>query len=201
MNCRIASNGIALNLSALMDSGAGGEAFINQRLYDVIKQRLQPKFFKLKGSEVAISGYNNKKTGILSKIFQASLVIDKRCISTWFFFCDTGHHDILIGHKWFEKTGTLLDCANQKLVWPNDAIYNAQKDVTISQKELVLPPVVPSHQEDVNRRDRNMAKEVKKEKKEFKLRILQRPKEATTPSTPSRVSKPSRPLELRKLVM
>ena len=99
MKCRIASNDIALNLSALMNSGAGGESFINQRLYDIIKQRLQFKFFKLKGAGVAISDHDNKKTDTLSKIFQASLVIDKRRIFTWFFFCDTGRHDILLGRK------------------------------------------------------------------------------------------------------
>ena len=82
MKCRIASNDIILNLSALMNFKADDESFINQRLYDIIKQRLQLKFFKFKETEVAISDHDNKKTNTLSKIFQTSLVIDKRRIFT-----------------------------------------------------------------------------------------------------------------------
>ena len=82
MKYRIVNNDIVLNLSTLMNSEANDESFINQRLYDIIKQRLQLKFFKLKEAEVAISDHDNKKTDTLSKIFQTSLVIDKRRIFT-----------------------------------------------------------------------------------------------------------------------
>ena len=80
INCQVTSNSIALNLYALLNLEAKDKAFINQQLYDIIKQQLQLKILKLKNF-IAISDYNNKKTSSLKKIFQTNLVINKQYIS------------------------------------------------------------------------------------------------------------------------
>ena len=172
IKCQVASNSIALNLYALLDSGAEGEAFINQQLYNIIRQWLQPKVLKLKNF-IVISDHDNKKTDMLRKIFQTNLVINKWCISTWFFFCNISHHDILLDCKWFEKNEILIDYSNQKLIWSDNTVYSTQKDITISQKKLVTSQsIISSHQKNVNHQEKNMIKQVKKKQKKFKIRIL-----------------------------
>jgi hypothetical protein len=29
-------------------------------------------------------------------------------------------HDMILGCKWFVQTGVLIDCKNQRLLWPDD---------------------------------------------------------------------------------
>ena len=72
---------------------------------------------------VPLAGYNNQNFEVISRAFTANLVIDGRRIPTYFLFCNTGRHDILIGRKWFEKTKVLIDCFNRKLIWPKEAQY------------------------------------------------------------------------------
>ena len=101
-----------------------------------------------------MAGYNNQNAEVISRAFTANLVIDGRQILTHFLFCDTGRHDVLIGRKWFEKTRVLIDCFNRKLIWPDEAQYQASKDLVVPRQELRPPEAKPEHQADVNRRDR-----------------------------------------------
>ena len=156
-NCQLSWNGIALEVVSMIDSGAGGEAFIHHRLYETVKKRLNPKFYKLKSGGVPITGHNNQHTDTLSKIFMAHLVIDGHRVPTWFFLCDTGRHDVLIGRKWLEKTKVLVDCAKKRLIWPeSQEEYHGAKDIIIPHAELQQRLADPSHQADADRRDLQM---------------------------------------------
>jgi hypothetical protein len=79
--------------------------------------------------------------------------MDGRRVPTWFLFCNTGRHDLLIGRKWFEKTGALIDCKHRVLVWRTERNYHGRQDVIIPRKELLPPPINEDHQKDADRRD------------------------------------------------
>ncbi|KAF2192202.1 hypothetical protein K469DRAFT_716699 [Zopfia rhizophila CBS 207.26] len=61
----------------------------------------------------------------------ANLVIDGHRTATWFIFCNTGRHDLIIGRKWIELTRTMLDPINRRIVWPEDAKIDAKRDTVI----------------------------------------------------------------------
>ena len=149
-NYRLVANGLALNITALSDTGAGGEAFIHKRHLDFVIKRLQ-LYVRTAQRPVPLAGYNNQNSEVISRAFTANLVIDGRQIPTHFLFCNTGRHDILIGRKWFEKTKVLIDCFNRKLIWPDKAQYQANRDLTVPRQELKPPEAKPKHQLDAER--------------------------------------------------
>ena len=155
--CRIAHGGIAFNVNALLDSGAGGEAFVHHRLFPFIKTRFKPKLYHIGGGGVSVAGHNNKQTDTIYRLFQASLLIDGRRVPTTFLFCDTGKHDMLIGRQWFEKTRSLIDCYSRGLAWRDEDnkayIFDVKKDIVLPRQEMHPRPVNPEHQADVERRD------------------------------------------------
>ena len=151
--CRLAANGLAMNIAALLDTGAAGEAFIHKKHFGFVEKRLQ-LYIRTAQKPVPLAGYNNQNAEVISRAFTANLVIDGRRILTHFLFCDTGRHDVLIGRKWFEKTRVLIDCFNRKLIWPDEAQYQASKDLVVPRQELRPLEAKPEHQADVNRRDR-----------------------------------------------
>jgi hypothetical protein len=124
----------------LLDSGANGEAFISSKFYKPIKERLNPTLHKLPQA-IQITSYNNQPTDTLRRAFQTDVLIDGRRTSTWFFFCDTGKHDVLLGRHWFKKTGALIDCKNRRLVWPDEAPYEASHQIVVLKGALFAPPL------------------------------------------------------------
>jgi hypothetical protein len=138
-------------MDALLDTGANGEAFIRSELYDAIKRRLRPTIHKLK-KPIQITGHHNQVTGELKRYFQVDLAIDGRRVPTWFFFCNTGRHDIILGKHWFAKTDTAIHCGTSKLIWPSEAPYDPSRKLTVPRNRLFLPEVLYA-QEDADRRD------------------------------------------------
>ena len=109
--CRLAANGLAINIAALLDTGAAGEAFIHKKHFGFVKKRLQ-LYIRTAQKPVPLAGYNNQNTEVISRAFTANLVIDGRRILIH--FRDTGRHNVLIGRKWFKKTRVLNDI---ELAW------------------------------------------------------------------------------------
>ena len=151
-NCKLAANGLAMNMTVLLDTGAGGEAFIHLKYFDFIEKKLG-LYIRTAQRAVPLAGYNNRNSETISRAFTASLVIDQRRIATHFLFCNTGRHDVILGRKWFEKTKTLVDCFGRKLIWPKEAQYQAVRDLIVARSELKPQEVKPEHQADAERRD------------------------------------------------
>ncbi|KAF2177357.1 hypothetical protein K469DRAFT_809316, partial [Zopfia rhizophila CBS 207.26] len=150
MKCRIALDGVAINVSGLLDTGAGGTVFVHPRLHQVVKERLKPTFYRSRKS-IPVAGHNNRQTGVVNQFFLAQLVIDERCTTTWFIFCDTGRHDLIIGRKWFELTKAMPDPLNQQIVWPDDAKIDAKRDIVIPYSAFTRPTIDLAHQKDADR--------------------------------------------------
>jgi hypothetical protein len=86
-------SGTSLELTTLLNLGANDETFISSKFYRLIKNWLDPNFHKLPQA-IQITSYNIQPTYTLRKTFQTDLLVDGRRTPTWFFFCDTGKHDV-----------------------------------------------------------------------------------------------------------
>ena len=97
-NCRLAANGLTLNVTALLNTGAEDEAFIHKRHLDFVIKQFQ-LYVRTAQRPVLLAGYNNQNSEVISRAFTANLMIEGRQILTHFLFCNTGRHDILIERK------------------------------------------------------------------------------------------------------
>jgi hypothetical protein len=73
-----------------------------------------------------------------------------------------GDHDMILGRKWFAETGVLIDCKNRCLIWPEGVPQGKEwgRILTTTKENLEPAMANPRHQEDADRRDRAMAKEM-----------------------------------------
>lgn len=152
---------MSLPINALLDTGAGGVAFMHQKLVQPLKKYLKPQFKHLTGSGIAVTGYNNKSPTYVKEYFIANLVIDDRRMRCPFVIADLGKHDVFIGRKWFEGTGALLDCRNRRLIWPPDDLpNNFNHDLIIPSREYGSHVHNKDHQADVDDRDRRFNEQI-----------------------------------------
>ena len=119
-----------IRVAALLNTGAAEEAFIYKKHFEFVKKRLQ-LYIRTAQRPVLLAEYNNQNAEMIFRAFTANLVIDRRQIPTHFLFCDTSRHNVLIRRKWFEKIKVLIDCFNQKLIWPEKAQYQASRDLIV----------------------------------------------------------------------
>ena len=47
----------------------------------------------------------------------------------------------------------MIDCCNRKLIWPEEAQYQASKDLVVSRREVQLLKLKPEHQADAEQRN------------------------------------------------
>jgi hypothetical protein len=160
MPCHLSQHGVQFKLKALIDSGAGGEAFIHPKLLPAIKKHFQVKTLRIKHGGVSVSGFNNRHTDTIQNVFKMDLLIAGRRVPTWFLVCNTGRHDVLIGRIWLAKNRALVDCEERKIHWkeepPLDGITGVPAGLTVPPSEIVRcqePQVHPDHQQDADRRD------------------------------------------------
>ena len=151
-NCQLAANELALNVTALLNTDAEDEVFIHKRHLDFVIKQFQ-LYVRTAQRSVPLADYNNQNSEVIFRAFTANLMIEKRQILTHFLFYNTGRHDILIERKWFEKTKVLIDCCNRKLIWPEEAQYQASKNLVVSRREVQLLKPKLKHQADAERRN------------------------------------------------
>jgi predicted aspartyl protease len=128
--CKISLQGKAFPVHTLIDTGAQIMTLLHPKLRPLVKQ-LQAKPYKL-NREVGLSAFDNKPTAVATKLFQANLAVDSRRFPTWFVYADTGKHDMIIGQKWLAQNRIFLDTANRRLVYPEEAQLDAQRNLNIA---------------------------------------------------------------------
>jgi hypothetical protein len=169
MECYVARHGLQLKLNALIDSGAGGKAFIHPKLLPAIKRYFQVKVLKIKQGGVGVSGFNNKPASTISRVFNLDLLIAGRHIPTWFLVCDTGRHDIFIGRIWLAKNRALVDCKDRAVRWKDE--QSCQQLVTGVPSGLTIPAteiakgaqgaqIDKRYQKDADRRDALLERQI-----------------------------------------
>src|SRR4051794_17730092 len=71
-----------------------------------------------------------------------------------------GEHDMILGCKWFEVTGVLIDCKNRCLIWPeSDPKEKSWAKILTTTKKNLESIAAKQYQEDADRRDKLMDKE------------------------------------------
>ena len=182
--CHLSQHGIQFKLNALIDSGAGGEAFIHPKLLPAIKKYFKVQILQIKHGGVSVSGFNNKHADIIRDVFKLDLLVAGRRTTTWFLVCNTGKHDILLGRIWLAKNRALVDCEDQIIRWKDeqqDLITGVPAGLTVPTSEIKRsqqPQIDQDHQQDANRRDALMEQQIRK----GQIKILRRLTPTPTPA-------------------
>jgi hypothetical protein len=178
-------------LNALIDSGAGGEAFIHPKLLPAIKKYFQVKMLRIKHGGVSVSGFNNKHADSIQDVFRIDLLIAGRRIPTWFLVCNTGRHDILLGRIWLAKNRALVDCENRAIIWKEeqaqDQISGMQVGLTVPASEIARcreAQTDQKHQQDVDRWNALMEQQTLQGQVKILCRPESSPKEQSSEDQP-----------------
>ena len=150
MPCRISTNGLAINLKALIDTGAGSYVLLHLKHLHVIKKKLKASIRTMEA--VPLAGYNSRPNGQVDEHFQANLVIDGHRLTTYFVPCNTGRHDLIIGRKFLEDADVWINCKQHALKWPDTAWIDCKRDIIIPTQGPITE-VNPAHQMDADRRN------------------------------------------------
>ena len=106
---KLSRNRYSIQTKALTDTRANGFAFINN-LYavDIIK------FLNLKAERlpnlIIVRGYNRKAQNVITHYLRLHMTIDRQCqYNIPLLILDLGLHDYILGYKWLEYFGILVN--------------------------------------------------------------------------------------------
>lgn len=180
-SCVLSKAGIGYRVSALIDTGANGYAFIDQSLLKLLTRMLVP-FIQSLPHSIPIKGYNGISGQPITHFVHLILTIDHRIQSfTPFLITNHGNNGIILGRKLLAQHGVLPDCTNKRLIWPSlyPPTYNCARQIMIQLRDE--PKINYRHQRAADRRDALFAQEDIKIKKLTKKTI--QPLSATLNST------------------
>jgi len=148
-------NGIGVTTHALPDTGADGNTFIDNDFGDKSHARLNVKIYKLP-NEIPVLGFDGRSAKPITRLMVANVDVDGHLQTRLpMLMVDIGKHDLILGRRFFEDNDVLIDCRRRRLVWPQEPLYTAQKNLVIPRDQLDQPPD-PVAQQDAERRDRLM---------------------------------------------
>jgi hypothetical protein len=94
---------MAINLRGLIDTRASSFNLIHPRHMRTIKKGLKPTVHQFK--PIPLARYNSRLNGQVNEYFSANLVLDGHQVPTFFIFCNTGYHDIIVSRKLLKEVG------------------------------------------------------------------------------------------------
>jgi transposase InsO family protein len=166
---KIAQNGYSVAVQALIDTGANGFAFIDTKLAVMVAQ-----FFGIHtealDSKCAVRGYDGKSTNPITHAITLNLVVDgHRQLATPMLIVDLGRYDIILGKKWLAKFDVMPSCKLNRLIWPEETTLLDEvstKCLTPLPKRILQRKerIKEEHQEDADRRDKLMEREIRRER-------------------------------------
>lgn len=153
--CHLYLNGYGVKLSTLLDTGAGGLAFLNVSLAENLSTFLGIPLETLP-IPYGVRGYDGVSRTQAVQFIRLSLYIDKRRFLNVPIIClPLGNHNMIIGLQWFEHLGVLIDCAKRKLIWPKSILpHYSPNNLRLFTPQQILPaPKDQEAQNDADRRD------------------------------------------------
>jgi predicted aspartyl protease len=156
ISCTLSSNGYAVSLKALVDSGANGFVFINTPLAISIATFLNVKAQRLP-KPIPVKGYNGQSGDAITHILRLHLTVDgRRQYHLPLMILDLGSHDLILGRKWLAHFDILVNARRGCLQWPQQypPSYSVIKECIVSQDVLAPDMIQQEHQDDVEARDR-----------------------------------------------
>ena len=85
----------------------------------IVERFLEVKPTLLRNS-CKVRGFDGQQTTPITHFLKLVLLIDGRQIKVPMLIVGLGDHGMILGQKWFVKTGVLIDCKNQRLIWPDN---------------------------------------------------------------------------------
>ena len=154
--CTLASNGYAVTLHALADSGANGFVFLDTlcaidiaKFLNITAERLpQP---------INVKGYDGKTGNAITHILRLHLTVDgRRQYNIPLLILDLGSHDCILGRQWFAFLDVLIDARRRCLQWPKTLkpSYSVVKEITVQRTSLLPIRTISAYQEDMESRER-----------------------------------------------
>ncbi|KAI6248711.1 hypothetical protein HI914_02285 [Erysiphe necator] len=133
VTCTIAGNGFSLSTSdALPDTGAAGYLFISR---DLAKKAL--KYLKHKRitnfPPSPVAGFEGKVTQLIDVALLMNLKIHGRELQNVPFLVINMKHDLILGRKWFEEHGVIVDCRERKFVYRDWPVVNSSLDIPMDE--------------------------------------------------------------------
>lgn len=186
MNAKLVNNGLAINVRALNDTGAGILASISPKCAKKLAKQTNCNIQPL-NKPIVLRDFSQQIRGQVTKSVRATLQIDGRQFPNMRFLIMTQSHDIYLGLDFWTKHKIGLMPATRSLIWPDNLPPLAQfsKPIVVADKKHVPAEVRAAHQADSDRRDALMAEADRATSKSAKRKqILTRPwRRETTVST------------------
>ncbi|RKF84345.1 hypothetical protein GcM1_109003, partial [Golovinomyces cichoracearum] len=139
--CALSKLGIGYRVSALIDSGANGYAFISRSLLMKISRMLKPHKQSL-DSSISVKGFNGVAGRPITHFVTLNLTID--------------HHldncDLILGRQWLAHHQVLPDYSRRQLIWPRSypPTFSCSRQIVLQLNSK--SSVNSEHQRDANRR-------------------------------------------------
>lgn len=177
--CTITRNGVGITVTALIDTGANGYAFIDRTCAERITKKLGLQRSPLE-REIPVTDYKGQNGSPIKSVLWTDLWIDGRLErAAPMLELDTGpENEVLLGRKWLAYHGILPDARRHRLVWPEGRTRDFGRSGIIDIPYSALAPQTPNpeHQRDADRRDRAMDLQDQRARAQKALRQQQCPR-------------------------
>jgi len=148
-------NGIGITTHTLPNTKTNRNTFINNNFDNKSHARLNVKIYKL-SNEILILGFNSQSAKPITRLIVANIDVDSHLQTRLpILMVNIDKHDLILRRRFFKDNDVLIDCRRRRLIWPQEPLYTAQKNLVIPRDLLDQPPN-PVAQQDAKRRDRLM---------------------------------------------
>ena len=155
--CTLSKNGYGITLSALVDSGANGFAFMDTACANDISTFLNLKPEPLV-RPIIPKGFDGQPGKAVTHMLTLHLSLDgQRQEDIPFMILDLGNHDVILGLKWMSYFNVWLKPRDKRLMWPDEPKHptplSFQREILVPRTALCHGKIQPKHQQDVYARD------------------------------------------------
>jgi hypothetical protein len=156
--CTVSFNGFAISTYSLIDTGANGFIFLDEKFARLLSCKLGWKLEKLPFPSLPIKGYDGRRGPSITSFLRTHLTLDgRRIYNVPFLVLPLGSHDIIIGKTFLEYFDISPSVAKKKLHWPPNHPKTTRaisQGTNIPRQILQRPLIQGAHQQDMEIRDK-----------------------------------------------
>ncbi len=156
--CTVSLNGFAVSTYSLIDTGANGFVFIDEKFAHLLSSKLGWKIEKLPFPSLPVKGYDGKQSTHITSFLRIHLTLDGRKIyNVPFLVLPIGSHDMIIGKSFMEYFEISPNVAKRTLHWPPNHPKTSNvisQGIQVPRRILQRPPSRNHHQLDMEARDK-----------------------------------------------
>ena len=153
--CTVSNNRLRIQIRVLVNTKVNGFVFIDSELAKLACRHLNLQNKPLR-TPCNVRGFDRKQANPITHYIEMSLTIDGRLQSKIpMLIVDLGRQDLIIGRQWAANFDVLINCRERKLIWPETQPKNYRRVIAVKKEDLIRP-VNQQHQQDADRRDRQL---------------------------------------------